>query len=137
VGFDFPHEYVAGWYDAQKDFMNSLDVTSYGSNAIYTDRARISEVIVYDRKVPLCKDAEITLCGNKITAHGEGVDCEFPFDETTAVTVLGKNKANIYHGGKIYQLKGGKRFNALKYVHIYHRYKNIIKGDQNEQFLGL
>ena len=83
------------------------------------------------------KDAEITLCGNRITARGEGVDLEFPFDEATAVTVLGKNKANIYHGGKIYQLKGGKRFNALKYVHIYHRYKNIIKGDENEQFLGL
>lgn len=137
VGFDFPHEYVAGWYDAQKDFMNSLDVTAYGSDVIYTDRARISEVIVYDRKVPLCKDAEITLCGNKITARGEGVDLKFPFDDATAVTVLGKNKANIYHGGKIYQLKGGKRFNALKYVHIYHRYKNIIKGDENEQFLGL
>ncbi len=137
VGFDFPYEFVAEWYDAQKSFMNSLDITAYGSDAIYTDRARISEVIVYDRKVPLCKDAEITLCGNKITAHGEGVDLEFPFDEATAVTVLGKNKANIYHGGKIYQLKGSKRFNALKYVHIYHRYKNIIKGDKNEQFLGL
>ncbi len=137
VGFDFPYEFIANWYDAQKDFMNSLDVTAYGSSAIYTDRAKISEVLVYDRKVPLCKDAEITLCGNRITARGEGVDLEFPFDEATAVTVLGKNKANIYHGGKIYQLKGSKRFNALKYVHIYHRYKNITKGDGNEQFLGL
>ena len=137
VGFEFPFKFIANWYDAQKDFMNSLEITAYGSDAIYTDRARISEVIVYDRKVPLCKDAEITLCGDRITAHGEGVDLGFPFDETTAVTVLGKNKANIYHGGKIYQLKGSKRFNALKYVHIYHRYKNITKGDENEQFLGL
>lgn len=137
VGFEFPYTHVADWYDAQKDFMNSLDVTAFGSSAIYTDRARISEVIVYDRKVPLSKDAEITICGDRITARGDGIDLEFPFDETTAVTVLGKNKANIYHGGKIYQLKGSKRFNALKYVHIYHRYKNIIKGDENEQFLGL
>ena len=137
VGFDFPYEFIANWYDAQKDFMNSLDITAYGSDVIYADRARISEVIVYDRKVPLCKDAEITLCGNRITARGEGIDLEFPFDEASAVTVLGKNKANIYHGGKIYQLKGSKRFNALKYVHIYHRYKNIAKGDENEQFLGL
>ena len=45
--------------------------------------------------------------------------------------------AHMSDGGKIYQLKGGKSFNALKYVHIYHRYKNIIKGDENEQFLGL
>ena len=137
VGFDFPFKFIANWYDAQKDFMNSLDVTAYGSDTIYTDRARISEVLVYDRKVPLCLDAEITLCGNRITARGEGVDFEFPFDETTAVTVLGKNKANIYHGGKIYQLKGSKRFNALKYVHIYHRYKNITKGEENAEFLGL
>lgn len=137
VGFEFPFKFIANWYDAQKNFMNSLDITAYGSDAIYTDRARISEVIVYDRKVPLCEDAEITLCGDRITARGEGVDLEFPFDEATAVTVLGKNKANIYHGGKIYQLKGSKRFNALKYVHIYHRYKNITKGDENEQFLGL
>jgi len=40
-------------------------------------------------------------------------------------------------GDKIYQIKGGKRFNALKYVHIYHRYKNIVKGDQDGKFLGL
>ena len=53
------------------------------------------EVIVYDRKVPLFKDAEITLCGDRITARGEGVDLVFPFDEASAVTVLGKNKANI------------------------------------------
>ena len=137
VGFEFPFKFIANWYDAQKDFMNSLDVTAYGSDAIYADRARISEVLVYDRKVPLCLDAEITLCGDRITARGEGVDFEFPFDETTAVTVLGKNKANIYHGGKIYQLKGSKRFNALKYVHIYHRYKNITKGEENAEFLGL
>ena len=35
------------------------------------------EVIVYDRKVPLFKDAEITLCGDRITARGEGVDLVF------------------------------------------------------------
>ena len=139
VGYDFPFKFIANWYDAQKDFMNSTDVTAYGSSAIYTDRARISEVLVYDRKVPLCEDAEITLCGDRITVRGEGVDLTFHFDEATAVTVLGKNKANIYHGGKIYQLKGSKRFNALKYVHIYHRYKNIVKGDENGEsiFLGL
>ena len=51
------------------------------------------------------------------------------FDETTAVTVLGKNKLNIYHGGKIYQLKGSPRFCALKFVHIFTRYTNVVKGE--------
>jgi hypothetical protein len=53
------------------------------------------------------------------------------------VTVLGRNKMNVYHGGKIYQFKGDKRFNALKYVHIFHRWKNLNKGDGNGKFLGL
>jgi hypothetical protein len=34
-------------------------------------------------------------------------------------------------------MKGDKRLNALKYVHIYHRCLNIRKGDPHEQFLGL
>ena len=137
VGFDFPFRFVADWYDAQKAFMNQLDVTTYGSSVIYSDRARISEVIPYDKKVILDKDAELTLCGDRITVRGEKAEFDFLFTETSAVTVLGKNKANIYHGGKIYQLKGGKRFNALKYVHIYNRYKNITKGDEHAEFLGL
>ena len=137
VGFDFPFTFVADWYDAQKAFMNKLDVTAYGSSVIYSDRARISEVIPYDKKVVLDKDAEISLCGDRITVRGKNSEFDFRFDETSAVTVLGKNKVNIYHGGKIYQLKSGKRFNALKYVHIYNRYKNITKGDEHAEFLGL
>ena len=137
VGFDFPYRFVAEWYDAQKDFMNKLDVTSYGSSVIYSDRARLSEVIPYEKKLPIIKDAELSLCGDRIVIRGDGKEFVFLFDETSAVTVLGKNKANIYHGGKIYQLKSGKRFNALKYVHIYNRYKNIKKGNEHAEFLGL
>ncbi len=137
VGFDFPYEFVADWYDAQKAFMNSIDVTKYTEQPIYTDRAMISEVIPCEKKLRLCEDAEISLYGDKILVRGENTELDFAFDSASAVTVLGKNKANIYFGGKIYQLKGGKRFNALKYVHIYHRYKNIVKGDENAEFLGL
>ena len=70
-------------------------------------------------------------------AGHHAVEKELPFDAVSAITVLGRNKLNIYHGENIYQLKGGKRFNALKYVHIYHRSKNIVRGEANEQFLGL
>ena len=53
------------------------------------------------------------------------------------MTVLGRNKLNLYIGDKVYQCKGNKRFNALKYVHIYHRYKNIKEGNSDGKFLGL
>ena len=61
----------------------------------------------------------------------------FPFSTTPAVTVLGKNKLNIYSDQKIYQLKGSPRFNALKYVNFYFRHKNIVKGELNGEFLGI
>ena len=72
------------------------------------------------------------LYGDRITVD----DQVFSFDETSAVVVLGKNKLNIYSGNEIYQLKGSKRFNALKYVNFFHRYQNI-KAGKNDEFLGL
>ena len=69
----------------------------------------------------------------------EGTERELclPFGELSTVTVLGKNKLNLYHGETIYQLKGDKRFNALKYVQICARSKNIAGGDLDGKFLGL
>jgi hypothetical protein len=61
----------------------------------------------------------------------------FSFAQVGAVVVLGKNKLNIYDGDELLQLKGSKRFNALKYVNFYHRYKNLNGGDRNDKFLGL
>ena len=103
---------------------------------MYRETAMISEVIPYKKKQKISKEANIELYGNKILVTSANGDFHFSFDEATAVTVLGRNKLNIYHDGHIYQFKGRKRFNALKYVHIYHRYQNI-KGDNNGKFLGL
>ena len=61
----------------------------------------------------------------------------FPFASTSAITVLGKNKLNIYGKETIYQIRGSERFNALKYVHLYHRCRNILKGEEQAEFLGL
>ena len=59
------------------------------------------------------------------------------FNKLTAISVLGKNKLNIYFEGRVYQIKGDERFCALKYVNLCFRYRNIIKGDENDKFLGL
>ncbi|MBQ8350470.1 MAG: 1-acyl-sn-glycerol-3-phosphate acyltransferase [Clostridia bacterium] len=133
VGFDFPFRFVSDWYDYQCDFINRLQPTDYKDKPLYKDRVSLSEVIVYKKKLLIEKAAELILYGDKITIG----DRTFPFDEVTAVTVLGKNKLNIYHDKRIYQCKGDKRFNALKYVNLYYRYKNISKGDENGKFLGL
>ncbi len=138
VGFDFPFSFFTEWYDYQKDFVNSLDVTKECEKPLFEDNANLSEVIVYKEKVLLRENCEIRLYGDRITIDEEKENTlVFPYSEITAIAVLGRNKLNIYHNKKVYQLKGGKRFNALKYVNICYRAKNIIKGDENGKFLGL
>lgn len=138
VGCEFPYEFVSDWYDYQKDFVNALDVTQYTDIPLYTEQTTLSEVIVYHRKNSLCKDATVRLYGDRYVLCGEGMETlTLPFAEVTAVSVLGRNKLNIYHSGRVYQLKSDKRFNALKYVNMYYRWKNIVRGDENGQFLGL
>lgn len=133
VGFEFPFHFVDDWYEHQKDFINQLDTGDYKEEPLYHDSARLSEVIVYKKKNILRNDAKIALYGDRITID----ELVFPFEEVTAISVLGRNKLNIYHDKKIYQLKGDKRFNAIKYVNIYYRQKNISKENTNGKFLGL
>ncbi len=137
-GFDFPFEFMTAWYDYQEEFVCGLDVTRMTDTPLFTDSADMAEVIIQKRKEPLLKNAALRLYGDRVTVN-EGIDNAliFPFDEVSAVTVLGRNKLNIYRGGRVYQFKGDKRFNALKYVHIYYRHKNISRGDENGKFLGL
>ena len=114
-----------------------MDVTALTDSPVWTDTASFSEVIPYKRKRPIADTTTVELYGDKITVKGDGTDEVFLFSECSAVTVLGRNKVDIYHGDKIYQLKGGKDLNAVKFVHFFNRYKNIVKGDENVKFLGL
>ena len=137
VGFEFPYRFISEWYDAQADFINELDVTTLTEQPLYQDTADWYEVILYDRKVPLHKKVAVTLYGDRMELQTPDQKLVFAFSETSAITVLGRNKLNVYHGENIYQFKGGKRFNALKYVHLFNRHKNLVKGDAHVKFLGL
>ncbi len=138
VGYEHPFRFVNEWYDYQQNFVNELDVTEYTEKALYEDCAALSKVVLRQKKEELRKEARINLYGDKIIIdEGTEEELKFPFSEVTAVSVLGKNKANIYHDKKVYQLKGSERFNALKYVNIYYRYKNISRGEADVKFLGL
>ena len=131
VAKPFPFRFVGDWYDYQCGFVNKLDTNAYLDKPMYEDTANVSEVIVYQHKEPLKKNAKISLYGDRIIID----DMVMPFDEVSTVAVLGRNKANIYWNKRVIQLKGDKRFNALKYVNIYYRAKNIGKGEG--VFLGL
>lgn len=133
VGFEFSYRFVADWYDYQCAYVNELDLLSMCDAPIYRDTVRLSEVIINKRKHLLKKEASVALYGDRLTIDGD----EYLFRDLSAVTVLGKNKLNIYFGQKVYQFKGDKHFNALKYVNLFFRHKNMTTGDKNGKFLGI
>lgn len=134
IGFDFPFAFVGHWYDYQCDFVNGLDLLADTSAPLFEDQANLIEVIAYQKKMILQKQAPIALYGDRIVCG----DRVFAFGAIDAVTVLGRNKVNIYTDGRIYQFKStDKRFNALKYVNIFYRYRNLHAEEKYEQFLGL
>ena len=134
---DLPYRFVNDWYEAQAEYINSVDLTALTDTPVFVDVASFSEVIPYKKKRPIADGCRVSLYGDRITVEADGVSEIFSFKECSAVTVLGRNKVDIYFGDKIYQLKGEKCMNGIKYVHFFNRYKNIVKGDENGKFLGL
>ena len=130
IGWDFPFPYVAQWYAHQCDFVNALDTSLYIESPLYRESADIYRVEPYKRKVLLEEKAKLLLYGNRIQAG----DKTLFFEDINVITVLGKNKLNIYHKDALYQIKGDRRFNALKYMNIFFRHKNQRNGGD---FLGI
>lgn len=134
VGFEFPFRFVNDWYEYQKDFVWKLDLKEYLDRPMFEDIADVSQVILGKRKKLLYKDAKLGLYGDRITI---GQDLVLSYRDISAASALGRNKINLYHRDMVYQFKGGKRFNAMKYVNIFYCHKNREKGEENGEFLGL
>ena len=137
-GFEFPFKTVTEWYEYQKSFVNQLDPGLYEQEAIWRDKVKLSEVILYKNKQLMREEASVALYGNRIVVdEGKEEQLIWPFEEVTAVSVLGRNKLNVYHDKRVFQFKGDKRFNALKYVNLYYRWKNVHTEGEDSGFLGI
>ena len=134
----FPFAFLTQWYDYQKDFVNRTDIETYTETPIFRDHASLSLVHIEKKKEVLFDNAALALYGDRIVVN-EGREDErvFSFEDLSAVAVLGRNKVNLYCGKDLYQIKSDKRFNGLKYVNIYYRYKNVKGGNPDGKFLGL
>ena len=135
----FPFTYVKDWYRYQEKFISELEPANYTDEMVYEDEASLCRVVLYQRKEKIAKSVKVRLWGDRMQLVGEGVDIALPFDEVSVMSVLGRNKLNIYIGEDLYQLKGDKRFNAVKYMNFYYHYDNVKKGVAygELQFLGL
>ena len=61
----------------------------------------------------------VTLDKDSLMISGGGAETRYPLAEIDAITAVGKKKFNFYYKGKILQVKDGKRFCAIKYVHAF------------------
>lgn len=133
----FPYRFITEWYAAQCEFMRSLDLSRYGETPLFTEQNNaLSEVILYQKKKPLAKSASIEMYGDRFEISYGKERVVLPLAHTTAVTVLGKNKLNIYFDNKVWQFKSDT-LNALKFVNAFYHYKNIQAGEPNGEFLGI
>lgn len=125
------------WYDYQANHVNSLDLLQREDELLYEEHASMKEVILYKNKLPVAEDAVLRLFGGRLEVCFGEEKRVFSFRETSAFTVLGRNKLNVYFEGKVFQFKGDKHFNAVKYVQLFYRFQNLLKGDEHGKFLGL
>jgi len=139
-GFDFPFRFVADWYDYQQDFIRKLDLTPFADTPVYTDTVRYSEVIPYSHRVQIADNAVLSVYADRFTVALPDETVCHPFSEITAASALGRNKLNLYVGGRIFQIHGDKRFCVLKYLNLYYHaaaQANAAKGVTYAEFLGL
>jgi 1-acyl-sn-glycerol-3-phosphate acyltransferase len=140
VGVDckFPYSCVNEWYEAQNEFVAKADLSPYMETPLYEDEVtRFLEVTPGEKRTKLANKAKLSLYGDKAVVQTDKENYTFFFHEVSVLTVLGRNKLNVYFQGKVYQIKGTERFNALKYVNVCYRAKSIEKGESYAKFLGI
>lgn len=140
VDCEFPFKTVGEWYDYQSEFMRSLRLSEQDGVIFSDGGAELYEVEFYKNKRLLKRDLTLKAYNDRFELSGTGFTRSLSFDgDVSAVSVLGKNKLNIYYDGnkRVFQIKAGKRFNALKYVNLYYHYKNEKEGNADGEFLGL
>lgn len=133
---DVPFKNTAEWIDYQNSVLLKIEPTDYDSVPAFTDRVRLLKVKPYKMKRLIDKNAFFSLYSDRITVLTKE-EKTFYFKDLLSVTVLGRNKFNFNTGEELYQVKGGKRFNALKYVNFFYNYKIKTGGGDNDDYLGI
>lgn len=140
VGYEFPFDSVADWYDYQNKFICELDLVPYKDTPVCSDEAKLVEVQVYKDKYVLSERATVSAYFDRLEISGGGADMTFLYSEIKAASAVGRNKMNFYVGDKLYQIKsvkGDKGLCTLKYLNIYFHAENVRKEEANTEFLGL
>ena len=110
--------------------LKEFDINTEGT--IFEDNI-ILKLVEKSKKKILLKGT-VVLTKDEIIVSNEKDTFKFSLDLISSMTVLGKNKLNFYYDNKIYQFKGSRTLNTLKYMHMYYHIKNIKEGRKDVYF---
>ena len=112
---------VKEWHDEQllklEEWVKEAE-KSKSKKIFFSDSLVKLTVYRKDRRKKKIDYGNLSITSDKLTLQGK-TENVFEIKNITAMTVLGKNKINFYTEDNIYQLKGEKRFNALKYLRLF------------------
>lgn len=128
---------VYDWYQYQEDELRKLSLLNRLEEEVFTtDIISFYSIIPRKKKVCIAKQVIIKLHPNHYELVYEGVSKRFFFKDIVSAGIFGKNKIDFFTKDIAYQIKANRRFNALKYVQFFYKYKSEMEGIHNE-FLGL
>lgn len=137
IACTFPFPYVKDWYDAQNAYIRSLDLTQFDEQVICSDKVFHSESIYCKKKRTIDKEATLYMFKDRFEVETKDGKIVYLFADISSATVLGRNKLNIYSNHRTFQFKGDVHFNPVKYLNFYFHWTNVLKGETNDEFLGL
>lgn len=124
AGFDRIYE----WYEWERgEIVNKV----LNGERVCDEGIIFRESIKFKRKKKL-DGTRVSIDADRLVISGKKGESVYPLDDISAMTMVGKKKFNFYHDGKILQVKGNKRFCAIKYVHVFDGLRQVKNGDGKE-----
>ena len=128
---------VSDWYDYQRKALFKFNMLELDNNVpLFDDKIKLFEVVPRKTKKKISLNAHIVFFPNRLEITYDENKLIINLDEINSSGVFGDNKVNFFTNNHTYQIKYDDRFNGLKYVQYYYKYK-MDKGENNEQFFGI
>ena len=129
---------LSNWYKLQEKSMREFDPFK-NDDVIFSDYGvTLYQSIRFKKKKVLIKNGTITMSNKWIIVQNKKHRIEILIDEINESCAVLRHKVNFYFNDYSYQVDGLVRFNALKYVNLFHHIRNIKKNENGvDEFLGI
>lgn len=138
INKEAPFKNVNEWYVYQQEELLKMNLLDFDPNqVIFEEVVEFREIIPRKRRKVMDKNAILKMYCNRIEILYQNTSYTYMFDDISSSGVFGRNKVNFFIGTQVFQFLKDKKFNAMKFVNLYYKYK-IEKGDNNDdRFFGL